>query len=413
MCQADNTNPNETINFNIKFITPLLLHGKDSREPDAQGLAKALRGAWRFWFRAVVGGMLWNPSISDNELSKCVYDRESKVFGSADEKDGAKFRMLVEPVGEPVTCETPIRFSQRTVPFTGFREGCKFKITIRPRNGMIGKERDILLCVIWLWGNLGALGQRSRRGFGSPVLVKESAKIPDWFSVLIDEPAFDSREELEHHLIKGLQEVLERLSKLDGLDYSGLSILDNDPPINAPYFILRSPKQIAVGEVGFKDAIETPGTVADGTLRLKSFNALKGIDIELDPFTGVTEALQKVHGNNACPSLGWVVDRNCWMVTAYPKESNFSPQRMASPIHVRLWPTSDDNLIPLAVWCQHEVSIKAKRWQGNANVEVELDKVIIPEQTCLKKYLTGGTCGHGVVFKDSLSFSKDLRGDDL
>ena len=132
------------VTFNIKFITPLLLHGANSRTPDELGLAKALRGAWRFWFRAIVGGMLNNASGPE------LYKLESKVFGSADQDIGAKFRMLVEPVGEPITCEPRIQFSQRMVQFTGFREGCKFKITIRPREGMIDKERDILLCSIWL-----------------------------------------------------------------------------------------------------------------------------------------------------------------------------------------------------------------------------------------------------------------------
>lgn len=46
------------IQFKIRFITPLLIHGANSGEADSIGLTgtgKALRGCWRFWFRAMVG----------------------------------------------------------------------------------------------------------------------------------------------------------------------------------------------------------------------------------------------------------------------------------------------------------------------------------------------------------------------
>ena len=42
----------EPIKFKIKFITPLLIHGENSRIADPLGLTgKALRGCWRFWFK--------------------------------------------------------------------------------------------------------------------------------------------------------------------------------------------------------------------------------------------------------------------------------------------------------------------------------------------------------------------------
>ncbi len=51
------------IEFKIKFVTPLLIHGADSKKADETGLTgKALRGYCRFWFRAMVGGMI--PNIS-------------------------------------------------------------------------------------------------------------------------------------------------------------------------------------------------------------------------------------------------------------------------------------------------------------------------------------------------------------
>jgi CRISPR type III-B/RAMP module RAMP protein Cmr1 len=68
--------------FKIRFITPLLIDGANKYSADSAGLTgKALRGSWRFWFRAVIGGML--KDIKNEELLLL----ESKIFGSADIKD--------------------------------------------------------------------------------------------------------------------------------------------------------------------------------------------------------------------------------------------------------------------------------------------------------------------------------------
>jgi CRISPR type III-B/RAMP module RAMP protein Cmr1 len=57
----------ESIEFKIKFITPLFIHGANSREADSIGLTgKALRGCWRFWSRALVT-LFVIPAVSKRE----------------------------------------------------------------------------------------------------------------------------------------------------------------------------------------------------------------------------------------------------------------------------------------------------------------------------------------------------------
>lgn len=164
--------------FNVKFITPLLIGGgeKDQRGNiviDKDGLSgKALRGCWRFWCRAVIGGLI--PNIDRNDL----YKLESKIFGSAKSDVGAKFRLIIEQNDEiPITDRINLGFKDRYEKFwvhsKGFIEGTSYSITIIPRDTMPDNLRNILFCTIWLWGNLGSVGKRERRGFGSPILYNE------------------------------------------------------------------------------------------------------------------------------------------------------------------------------------------------------------------------------------------------
>ncbi len=80
------------IEFKVKFITPLLIHGANSREADSIGLTgKALRGCWRFWFRALVGGMV-------NDIHKhkeSLLEFENMIFGSSNEKVGLIFQKKI------------------------------------------------------------------------------------------------------------------------------------------------------------------------------------------------------------------------------------------------------------------------------------------------------------------------------
>ncbi len=160
------------LEFNIKFITPLLIGGANNHV-DENGLSgKALRGCWRFWFRAMVGGM-----IKDISREKIIL-LENQIFGSANNEIGAKFRLNMEKIDK----YKPMHFNLGFKTFNkrksrmeeakkfGFSEGSSYSISIIPRKTMFEPEINILFATIWLWGNIGAIGSRARRGFGSPVI---------------------------------------------------------------------------------------------------------------------------------------------------------------------------------------------------------------------------------------------------
>lgn len=291
--------------FNVRFITPLLIHGSDSRRVDQVGLTgKALRGCWRFWFRAIIGGMIDN--ISASKLCKL----ESEVFGSADTEVGNKFRLLVEPIQmQPKT--VVIEFFQRKVPFLGFREGCEFAITILPRPKLEKDEQEILLASIWLWGNLGAIGQRERRGFGSPVIMEGSDKPFKPLELPVAQ-SFKTIPDLEQHLKKGLQMTSQIFSNWLGVARS--SIPTNMPPIHRDnYFTLGSLHQVAVSTRGWND---------------------------------IENALNQVRGRK-CDELGYARGQD----------------RLASPVFLRLHKVGN-NFHPMIIWSNpsSDKINKARQW---------------------------------------------------
>lgn len=172
----------ETINFNIRFITPLLIHGADSRTCDSIGLTgKALRGCWRFWFRALVGGMV--RDIQKDHLH--LLELENRIFGSSNEEIGAKFRIIITPIKNLMPRKDIDPGFPASFKFSGFSEGSEFLINIIPRkNNMGNKEIKVLLATIWLWANLGGIGQRARRGFGSSVIeiLESSNPFKEYFA---------------------------------------------------------------------------------------------------------------------------------------------------------------------------------------------------------------------------------------
>jgi len=367
------------LEFQIKFITPLLIHGAESREVDTIGLTgKALRGCWRFWFRAIVGGLLDGSVNGQDLLIIKLLNLESRIFGSASERQetiGARFRMVIEP---PAHLELKIKKDihpgfQKGFNFTGFEfnDDDWFKVKILPRSIMTDKggarpqsyqrkevkilprsimtdkeQEEVLLAIIWLWANLGAVGQRARRGFGSPVISGvNNAEDPFKSIGLSGTPDFNDNNSLKQYLQTGVKKVAEQISGwlIENGEQPKSDIENNRAPTEASFFILKSIRQIAVSEETFDQ-----------------------------------NAISVVHGSKRCDSLGWVESGN----------------RMASPVFTRLHKVGN-NFASVITFCKQRVN-----------------SIVIPDDSCLRAYLQGGNCNHEVNFP-GLGITKNLKGERI
>jgi len=197
----------------LETITPLFLTGADPRgEPELR--ATSIRGALRFWLRALLGGV-----IGDKDLD-ALRKAESAVFGSTD--TGASpvvVRIRNLSRGAPIPFSAlagkqglsylffAARGTQNEPERKAIPAGSSFELELSLRAGV--QDQDALLkayAALWLLTHLGGLGARSRRGAGSLQVTQVQGDVAD--SAL---PSLEVRAktpgELQEELQKGLRQL--------------------------------------------------------------------------------------------------------------------------------------------------------------------------------------------------------------
>ncbi|MBI5207100.1 MAG: type III-B CRISPR module RAMP protein Cmr1 [Candidatus Firestonebacteria bacterium] len=177
----------EKLTVTLKTVTPLFLGGADPKCP-AELRASSIKGALRFWYRAI------DPEYIKNE---------PKIFGSTEHGQGCFGIKIISTtpnsdkwnrteygkldVKENINGKEVVR---NGINYLGFpldmkREGNKIirnfipfgkeiKLYFPLKPNIKDEEKDkikkALLSSIWLLGHIGGLGSRSRRGFGTVAL---------------------------------------------------------------------------------------------------------------------------------------------------------------------------------------------------------------------------------------------------
>jgi len=170
----------------LETVTPLFLAGADPRgAPELR--AASVRGALRFWLRALLGGVIGDAPDRLDELRKA----ESAVFGSTDTGASAVIvRVTGEEQAQPFR---PLPHSQsKTFTAQGIAPSKALTITLAPRP----PHRHIpeaALGPLVMFILLGGMGKRSRRGFGSVVIRSVGEGFPLQPSAYTTADAFSVR----------------------------------------------------------------------------------------------------------------------------------------------------------------------------------------------------------------------------
>jgi len=240
--------------FEVRFISPLLMGGIDSRDLDGLGLrGNSLRGCWRFWLRALVGGMVYLPTPEQ------LLALENDIFGAT-----AKpvFRLRVDRViaNRENFVRLPHRSGGQAAPKPGYQEGAVFRVTILTRPGAMALDQmNVLLGSIWLWGYLGAIGNRSRRGFGSPVLAPVAGQSDSFAAVDLNlSQQFDDSATLSQYLQQGIERCWQLFQPwLTGHGYTPRRVTALTDPTAAlgtyEFFTVKTLNQVAVSTLSFTD----------------------------------------------------------------------------------------------------------------------------------------------------------------
>lgn len=176
------------LSLTFETITPLFLGGSDPREV-LEVRPPAIRGALRYWLRAVLGGVLGDQNRT------ALSESEGMVFGEADEKIGASaitlrvhdlalqthaFSKLIGEDSAKKVIKFPgmayLWFSARSTRRERERSGFmgRFQLEMQTRPGVRQAELRFqeAYVALWLWAYLGGLGSRARRAGGNLQIVK-------------------------------------------------------------------------------------------------------------------------------------------------------------------------------------------------------------------------------------------------
>lgn len=143
------------------------MHGADNRQ-FAEIRPPAVRGVMRYWFRALVGGVL-----SIESLRKA----EAEVFGSTESETGQRLLVRVSPQitstnRSPLLPHKSGKYASESPSIPGGRE---FAVTLsavgRVERLPENERLDLASWALWLAIHLGGFGQRARRGGGSLQLL--------------------------------------------------------------------------------------------------------------------------------------------------------------------------------------------------------------------------------------------------
>lgn len=176
------------VSFELEVVTPLFL-GDAEGKPELR--PPSIRGAMRFWFRAMMGGIVGG----DIEALKKL---EADVFGDTDKASSVILR--VSGVNLNKESYNPLPHKNTNFKFEGFKPDQKFNLTFSVRNSKDVQKLEIAVLSFLLLVNLGGIGKRSRRGFGSLRIIKSEGDLNDKQikSLLYSQPK--SHQELEDTL---------------------------------------------------------------------------------------------------------------------------------------------------------------------------------------------------------------------
>ncbi len=222
----------------IQVATPLF--NTDGHQNQAGIRVPSLRGAMRFWFRALAGTITGN----NHQL---LADLERAVFGGTDHSSPVKLRIPEPPTADQVT-PLPVddhifyllglglardrQLNRAYVPTeTRLPNGPKIPQTFDLQARFTGSPEAaaLALAALWLTCAYGGLGARVRRGFGALRIIAADGELPPpWTEQTLQTPGPDFYEHLTRLTATG--PLTDYPTWLAGLPTAPPGLLDRPAP---------------------------------------------------------------------------------------------------------------------------------------------------------------------------------------
>ncbi len=166
----------------VEFLSPAFLGSAESEQLDSSQALRApsVKGVLRFWWRALRGG--W-PTAKLRQEEACVFGDTDRGTGLRIAVQTTMLRKLsagydAGPGGSPLSYlgYGPIQYERARRSSQAIRDavdfGSVFELRLTHRNA---DALNQAVTALWLWGAVGGIGSRTRRGWGSVSICPSAA----------------------------------------------------------------------------------------------------------------------------------------------------------------------------------------------------------------------------------------------
>lgn len=176
----------EVVTARFRIVTPMFLGGANHEADEIR--PASVKGMLRFWWRALNWSRFRLDAADDATALRKLHDEEARLFGSsAGDKSGGQGCFLMRVTSEKIKASQPdiVKFTPRhymagqglvlqkdtSKNRLALDAGQTFGVSLRFRSNAEQSDRASVLSAIRIFGLLGGMGSRSRRGWGALALV--------------------------------------------------------------------------------------------------------------------------------------------------------------------------------------------------------------------------------------------------
>ncbi|CDH46475.1 type III-B CRISPR module RAMP protein Cmr1 [Candidatus Contendibacter odensensis] len=187
-----------------RIVTPMFIGNAEQKADSVR--PPSIKGALRFWWRALNWGKSLSEAGTTTEALKRLYREERRLFGTAavveDDRSLGQGVFLLRVSQQPrITLETVwpqnntgsgylgygLMATHDQLHREGLKEGADFRLELRFKPGTPSADVDVLIETLRAWSLFGGLGSRARRGFGSITLLELNGQ-----DAQIDQSAYEA-----------------------------------------------------------------------------------------------------------------------------------------------------------------------------------------------------------------------------
>lgn len=226
----------ELASVKLETLTPALTGGYNSmvfsKELQLSEFprSQAVKGRIRWWFRALVGGALWECGVSHSELEMESASITKKVLGSLESSSPVLLRLkfdreswssrlrLIKKNERPALPPrlNLLRVGRESIAYYEPSLGLNIELVEKPAVGMSDGEKRLAVWSLALFSIFDGLGSITRRGFGALEIKEFKTRFDDIKKRVSDFQKASTAEEAEDTLKKLIHKALEDAHSLVG-----------------------------------------------------------------------------------------------------------------------------------------------------------------------------------------------------